>query len=85
MVGFPANIAYLFPPCSKLNIYFHIIAKDVSSYLMLLLSKKKKGSKLIFPLTQKLVTDHVPKITILSSYLWIILPKGLCNKAKRES
>lgn len=35
--------------------------------------------------TQKLTSYHISKFTvILYSYLWIILPKGLCNKAKKE-
>lgn len=54
-----------------------------------MLSKKKGGGwgdqTTFSTQTQKLASYHIPKFTvILYSYLWIILPKGLCNKAKKE-
>lgn len=52
---------------------------------MLLLSRKKKRWKRSFHSNIKARELPFSKITIQYSYLWIILPKGLCNKAKEES
>lgn len=66
MVRFPTNTAYIFPLFSKLNTEFLIIAKEVSSYLKLLLSKKRGGEDQITfsTQTQKTASYHTPKFTI---------------------
>lgn len=47
---------------------------------------KRQEQKSNFVQTQKLGSDPIPKImTELYSYLWVVLPKGLCKKAKKNN